>query len=207
MPVSVEVVLNDRVVPSLNAAAFADLIWWTKATLYEWANEAVQRMARRAAGLVETATSAVTVGEGSYALPARTLSVLHVSAVNRSLAPANVRDLEARDDGWRSRVAVTIKQYVRQDQGLGAIRIYPKPDTGVSGSVRATVHRAPAAVTEGAPVLAGWPEVLGGYVGLRVIERARASETDAKMPESAAIAAEICGIVEQAAAHYWGEVA
>jgi hypothetical protein len=205
MPVNVETILSERVVPALNASAFTDLIWWTKATLYEWATEAVLRLARTSAGIVGTNTQALVTGQGAYSLPSDTLSILHASAATRTLRPANARDLEARSSNWRAVEAVTITHYVRQDEGLGGIVIYPKPATGVTGNLSITRHVRPAGVSEASLSLA-WPEILGGYIGLRVIAAARTAETEAKMPEAAAIAEQLASVLEQAAAKLWGGV-
>lgn len=205
MPVSCETIFTERVYPALNATASADLVFWTKATLYEFAHDAVQRFARAVAGLIFTDAVAIVTDQGEYALPARTLSVLHVTAAGRSLRPANGRDLEARSSNWRGDSSVVVSHYARQDEGLSTLRVYPKPATGLSGSVKATVHRGPAVVSDLAPTL-DWPEVLSGYLGLRVIAAARSAETEAKMPEAAAVAGQICSVVEQAGAALWGGV-
>lgn len=205
MPVNVESLLTSSIYPTLNATAANDLVFWTKATLYEFAHDAVQRLARAAAGLIYTDTVAITTNQGEYALPARTLSVLHVTAAGRSLRPANTRDLEARSANWRGESSVVVSHYARQDHGLTTLRIYPKPAAGVTGSVKATVHRSPPAVSDAAPTV-DWPDVLGGYIALRTIAAARTAETEAKMPEAAAVAAEIGLVIEQAALKLWGGV-
>lgn len=206
MPVNVEALLLSSVVPALHGTDFTNILYWTKTTLLEWSHEAVQRMARRAAGLVATSSTALVTGEGSYTVPARTLSVLHVAAAGKMLRAANARDLEARNSGdWRAKEDAVITNYVRQDHGLGTVRIYPKPATGLTGTVQITAHLYPPQVTELAPTVA-WPDALSPYLALRALEKARMAETDAKMPEVSAIASEICGVIEQVAEQLWGGV-
>lgn len=205
MPCNVESLLTSSIYPALNATNPNDLVFWTKNTLYEWAHDAVQRLARAAAGLIFTDTRAIATGTADYLLPARTLSVLHVTAAGRTLRPANARDLEARSSTWRAAEGVVISHYIRQDQGLMSIKIYPKPATGLTGAVRATVHLLPPVVSDSAPTVA-WPEALGGYIALRTIAAARTAETEAKMPEAAAVAAEIGLVYEQIALKLWGGV-
>jgi hypothetical protein len=205
MPVNVETILSERVVPALNALSFTDLLWWTKTTLYEWANEAALRMAKAAAGIVDTASQSLVTSQGAYTLPDRTLSIIHVSAATKTLRPANARDLEARSTNWRAVESANITHYVREDQGLTALTLHPKPATGLTGLLSITRHVRPAPVSEGSPSLP-WPEILGGYIGLRVIAAARTAEVEAKMPEAAAIADQLAGVFEQAAANLWGGV-
>lgn len=206
MAVNVETLLSASCVPALNAAGYTDLIFWTKTSLFEWADEAVRRMARAAAGLISTATTSIAADDADYATPTRCLSILHVSAKGKTLRPANVRDLEARSSNWRADTSSTaLSHYARQDQGLAVIRVYPTPAAPLSGDINITAHVAPAAVTEGSPSLS-WPDALSGYVALRTLEAARKAETYAKMPEAAAVAGEIAGVFEQAATALWGEV-
>ena len=205
MPVNCETILLERVVPALNANGFNDLLWWTKTTLYEWVNEAALRMAKAAAGIVDTASQVLVTGQGGYTLPSGTLSILHVTAATKTLRAANARDMEARSSNWRAAEAASITHYVREDEGLSAIRLYPKPITGLTGLLSITRHVRPPAVSESSTNLP-WPEILGGYIGLRVIAEARTAETEAKMPEAAAVADQLAGVFEQLAAKYWGGV-
>src|SRR4051794_30033569 len=95
--------------PLLNASGPADLIFWTDVELYEWAQEAVERLAQL--GLfVEREAFPVQADSAAYPLPASRLSVVYLSLNGSALRPASVFELEALSSSWTQDTG-TVERY------------------------------------------------------------------------------------------------
>jgi hypothetical protein len=165
----------------LNSASFtdADLIWWTTAELYEFADEAAKWLARECGCFCEVATFAAS---GAVDLGALHISTIHAAIDGRTLREATVRELEALDAGWNARVATVAVPAKRwAPTGSQTLRIYPAP---ASGTIEAIEHRLPADITSVAPSLAA-PPAIASFLAMSVLGAARGKEGDASMPEIA----------------------
>lgn len=65
--------------PHLNASGSGDLVYWTEAELYEWADEAAKRLARKFGGFVVRDGTALVASQAIYNQPARHISTIHAS--------------------------------------------------------------------------------------------------------------------------------
>ncbi len=164
--------------PALNAASTADLVWWASQDLYNFADEALKRLARTAA--VFAADSSILAGAGEIANPAGTLVIVHAAANGATLRPATVRELEALDANWTAATG-TPKRWV-QDLGLGQMRLYPAPPAPVT--LQRIHHAEPAKITTGATTLTA-PVALDAYVLWSMIGSARAQEGESQMADVA----------------------
>lgn len=195
-----------ELLPTLQAESYAALVFWTESDLYGYADDAVKRLARALCGFVERdAAGSLAAGTASYAVPARHVETLHVSAGTRALRPANVPELEARDDAWEDATATALDPlptHWLMDVGREYHRLYPEPFTGASGVVAVILCRYPATVTSAAAIVR-MPAALRVWLRLRVLEAAREKEGEGQMPEVAKWAGQVAGLLEQSAAELW----
>ena len=190
--------------PALNASGTADLVFWTEAELYEWADEAAKRLARVQGGFVERDSSTtLVVGTHTYTLPARHLSTIHVSLGTRSLRPATVQELEAKDNAWVETAHATVSHWLGDAAGTESARLYPKPAAGAAGAVAVVFHRHPSAVEVGSAVVKA-PLCLRDYWAFHVLGEARGREGKAAMPEVSEWCREMTALYERVCREYWG---
>lgn len=189
--------LITELLPALNAANTIDLVWWTTDELYNYADETVKHLARRAA--VFTDFDSLSAGAGEIANPSGALALLHAASDGASLRSATVAELEALDPGWQT-TAGTPKRWT-VDLGLGSMRVYPSPASAVQ--LERIYHANPPAVTFGTPSVAG-PAALDGYVAWGILGRARAKEGESMLADVAAHASEHLKLYERVFTAYWG---
>lgn len=177
MAINVTTLLTS-LLPALNAAALTDseLIFWTTAELYEFADEAAKWLARTAGCFVAAGT---LTASGTVDLTAPHISSIFAAVDGTTLREANVRELEALDSAWES-AAGAAQRYTLT--GAQTLRIYPAP---ASGSLEVIEHQIPADITSSAPSLAA-STAIAGFLALAILGAARAKEGDASMPEVAA---------------------
>jgi len=195
-----------RLIPRLGAENLAGLTIAAEDELYEWADEALQRLARKL-GLFVARAPALTLAGGSptLAAPARHLSTIHVSwdiggGDLRPLRPISTAELEAKDNRWPTRSG-NPAYFTQDQQGTETLLIYKIP--AASQTLAAVYHEHPAAITSGAPAFTG-PAALEDYLGWRMLQAARAKESDEAMPEVGEHAARMADLYEGVFASYWG---
>ncbi len=193
----------DDALPTLGAAAIADLIFWDEYELYDWLDEAAKELARTCGVfVVRDASISIQPNTPVYAVPTGHLSTIHASAGARSLLPATVQELEALDDNWPDTVGASPERFLT-DEGTEQIRVYPKP-TAAAGALALIFHRYPATVVKGSAVVSA-PRAVREYFLFHVLAEARDKESKAAMPEVSAYFRQLADLHRQAIQGYWGE--
>lgn len=193
--------------PRLNATSQADAVYWTDAELYQWFDEATQRLARSAGVFVARDTSiAVSSGQGSYDLPSEQVSTIQADLEGVVLRPRTVQELEALDSDWPAATGPpSPSSYTQNVLGLGVLALYPAPGPDDNGNTLGLViHVAPSTVSASNALLSA-PSVLQDYFGFYALAEARARESKGAMPEVADWLRSVTGLYEQAIEGYWGE--
>jgi hypothetical protein len=195
----------DGLRPALGAYKYADLVFWDQAELYAFADEAVERLARRTGGFVERdASTAIVASTAAYNAPTRHLSTIHLSIDNKALKEAGVHEIEALNDDWMSAEDDDPDHYIEDFEGTEQVRIYPTPGSGASGNLGFIFHRYSDDIVVGAATLSA-PKVVGDCIGFSVLAEARDKESKGRMPEVAEWARGMAGLLEEAMREYWGE--
>ena len=188
-----------EVLPALNTATMADLVFWTEAELYQFADEAVQRAAREAIVFAFIANQLVSPGATSLRLPTGSSTALWASWSGTSMREASVGELEALDDDWQNTTGMPKRWTV--DLGTGTLRLYPFPSA--NGVLTMILQGCPPTVALGAATL---PAVLpfGGYLLQAILGAARGKISDAIMPEIATHAEQRAALYLDVFKRYWG---
>jgi hypothetical protein len=190
--------------PKLNATDATDLVYWTDAELYQWADEAAKRLARKFGVFVERdASTTIVLGTAIYNLPARHISTIHASIAGAALYPNNVQELEALDSDW-VRTAGATDSFLNDNEGTATIRVYPTPDATITGSLALIFHRFPVTIAAGTFELVV-PLALQEYFTWLMLAEARRKESDASMPEVADHFAARVDLMESVIRSYWGD--
>lgn len=193
-------------VPLYNAATRATLTITDETELYEFADEASQRLARRT-GLFVTASQVTTTGgDPEVTLPTRHLSTIHVSAdrdadgVFHHLRAATAAELEALDTDWET-AAGDATRWTQDQSGQATLRLYQTPASDTDLEV--VHHQHHAALNSGASV---WnvPKPVGDYLTYAVMAEVRDKEHDEAMPEVAELARQRAAFLENVFQQYWG---
>jgi len=190
----------EDLIPSLGAAGYSDLVFWEETELYDLADELVQRLARNTGLFVARSTVSVTADNPTYNLPARHISTVHASLGGGELREATAEELEALDSAWRT-TADTPERITRSEQGLGQLRLYPKPIA--DGTLALIFHRYPATISPANRWLSA-PLVMAEYFTYGILAEARRKEGEAAMPEVAAHLDERLALMEEVIRAYWG---
>jgi hypothetical protein len=184
--------------PALNAASLADLVWWTEEELYEFAAEAA-RLLGSTGVLVDRRTFDVTGGNAGYSLATQTLSTIHVSLDGRSLRGINVQELDARNSDWRSATDDAPSHFATDIAGFQIVTLFPVPNLDGEGAVLR--HFYPDVNSASSITVA--PGVCGDYVRYEMLAAARAKDSDAMMPDVAAHAKARADLYRSIFANYW----
>src|SRR6185295_15842823 len=178
-----------------------DLIFWTFSELYEWSDEAAKRLARNTGGFVDRdATTTLSDSVPVYAMPARHVSTIHVSAGSTALKESTVDELEALDNDWPSTAADNPKRFLQDGDEL---RVYPQPNGATAGNLGHVFHRFPVTITSDASI-AKVPVALRDYFTFYALAEARGKESKGAMPEVAQYARGMVELLEQVAREFWG---
>ena len=183
--------------PALNAASTADLVYWTQDELYQWADEAVKRLARRAAVFVNYSAAMWSAAE--VPLIPNAIAPALIAWNGSLLRVATVAELEALDDNWEAATG-TPKRWTL-DLGLQQVRLYPAPD--VAGMVQGVIIIAPADLSATQTALEAVAPI-SGFLAQSVLGQARGRVSDAEMPEVAAHCAQRAAMYLEIFARYWG---
>jgi hypothetical protein len=191
----------DELYPMLAAESSADLEHWTDAQLLEWVNAGLEKLARRAAVFAERdASTSVLSGTATYSLPTRHLSSVHVSLGSSPLRPATPEELAALSATWQADARTPERYWQAGGLDTATIGLYPLP---IASGTLAVVHRQyPAAIAAGGDV--PLPDALGDYLWFYALGQARGAESDAAMPEVAAICDQVASLYERVAREMWG---
>jgi hypothetical protein len=198
--IDVSALLANEVIPALNAATAADLVFWTAAELYQFADDAVKEAARRSLIFVSVAPLALAIGAGDTALPAGTVAVLAAAFANLPLRAATVAEIEALDDNWEQTTGPPAKWL--EDAGITVVRTYPAPS--VAGTLSVVLQGFPSAPISAGNTAIEAPAPFAGYLLQAMLGRARGKQSDAMMPEIADHCAQREGIYRQIFTQYWG---
>jgi hypothetical protein len=191
---------------ALNAAALtdADLTFWTVDQLYEFADEAAERMARTAAVFVaRDSGNTLATANAVYPAPERHVAVIRLTVAGVALIPSSSRELEALSDDWTND-AGTPARWIADWQGHDQVRVHPTPAAADDGkTLEILLAHYPAAITADSPTVAA-PRVFGDYLAARVVAEARRREGDGGLPEVADALDREADLYEQIARSYWG---
>ncbi len=156
--------------------------WCTSTELYEFADEAVQRLAYLTGAFI-TYDSSITVTEGTavYAEPAANVFTLQawLGDVNLKLTP--VRELWALDSTWSATSGASTRASL--DAGsIGTITLYPNPSAG--GTLNQIAEEYPSTIALDASTVQ-LPIPLQDWLSYRMLEAARRKESDGTQTEMA----------------------
>lgn len=188
-----------KLCPTLNAAGYSDLLWWTQDELIRFAAEAAERLGRTLGVFAVRDTTPVSEDQWLYTLPARHVSLLHAALDNTALRPATIGEIEALDDTWDSTKG-TPKKYATDGAGLRSLTLYPVPEA--AGTLAWIRHTYPALAL--GSMTAAAPEPVAGYFKYAVLEAAHQKESDGRMADVAQHAGERRKLYEAICSKYWG---
>ena len=195
-----------EVAPALGASGVSDLVFWSEDDVYDYANEAVKRLAASTGMFTALdGSSSITAGQATYSVPARHHLTLDLALGNASLRKMSMQSLQFLDDEWSTRDG-SPNWYIEDEAGVSQVRLYPIPDASASGALNWIYSEFPPDVTPAAPVLSGVPAVLSDFLYFSLIATAREAESKGMMPESAALAKGVASLLETAFDLYWGAV-
>jgi hypothetical protein len=90
--------------PALGGRSEAQIVFWTEAELYGFANEAAKRLAK--SGLwAKRVPISFSVSQSQAALPPDVISLIHATWESTAILPMSELELSALDEGWSTRVA------------------------------------------------------------------------------------------------------
>ena len=191
--------------PPLNASGPADAVFWTEAELYQWLDDALDNLSLgHPVFVVYDKSLAAVNGQAIYTQPTTPefIATLQADLAGKVLRARNVQQLEALDDNWLTS-AGSPEAFVLDTQGLTQLRLYKIPGASDDGHAIGQVMQIdPAEIVGGA--LLGAPRCLQEYLTFYALGEARAKETRAQMPETAAWFRGLVGMMDKAIAGYWG---
>jgi len=185
--------------PALGGRSEAQIVFWTEAELYGFANEAAKRLAK--SGLwAKRVPISFSVSQSQAALPPDVISLIHATWESTAILPMSELELSALDEGWSTRVAnPNPTHYLREE--FGFLTVFPLPTQ--LGNVNVVYFYSPGETSAVSPFLQ-MPGCLEPYISLGIIEAARRMESDGAMPEVSAACGQLMGLLYQAAEGYWG---
>jgi hypothetical protein len=193
-------VIND-ILPALGANDFSDLDWCTQAELFQFADEAANRLAHRAGVWVNRyGLQTITAGTSVAPQPGDLVDAIHVSVDGASLRPVTALQLAALDAGWQGTAGTP--QRFSMDAAPGSILLYPAT-TAATSTLATIYHQRQPTVQPGQSVLPIASPVQD-YIGYSVLEQARRKESDQQMTDMADHFAQRVALYEQIFEHYWG---
>lgn len=186
----------------LNSNGPSDAVFWNPTEIYQWFDEAKNRLARMCGGFVVYDTSLETVSDqGTYTLPADHASTLQVDVAGNVLRPRSVQQLEALDASWPTTIG-TPKAFVQNAAGVTGLQIYPAPSTA-DEVIGIAQHEIPPAIALSNAILSV-PVPVREYFRFFALGEARAKESKAQMQETSDWFKQQCAMLEQAIGGYYG---
>ncbi len=198
-----QIILN--LVPALGFQSLADLEasdWLQDVELYQWADEASQRLAHQAGVFAEWDNSATAVSLTSvYPAPVNFVNLVALYYAGAKLRETNVAELAALDANWPATGGTPIRASI--DAGnLGTFTLYPMPTS--SGAVilalfdkyLPTISAAASALPISSPAQ--------DYFAYHMLAEARGKESEASMPDMAQHFRKRVQMFEEIFAKYYG---
>lgn len=193
--------------PDLHTDSIANLVWWTKAELIQWADEALKRAAKRFALFINRDASQVTVsGSASFNRASRHLTTLHVAVGNRSLIASSSEELFATDESYQTTQGDPEERWY-EDKLSTTTGYQPLTTAAAAGrTIRALYTEFPTELDTGEinTTIPG-PLCFGDYIQTAIRAEANSKESDAAMPEVAKHDREMMSLYENLFSYYWGE--
>jgi hypothetical protein len=192
-----------------SAADMAAAAWLAPSEPYQFADDAVKRLARTTAlFLTYDASIAVTPPTSTYALPAPRaftesawLNYGGGSNPIQQLRPTSTADLWALDAGWVNAGGSPARISFDAAGPSNAV-LYPAPGAGAA-TLWQIMGLVPPTIASGASTLQV-PAVVADYITCAIIAGARSKESDSAMPEVAAHLGERMRLYEAVFQSYWG---
>lgn len=156
--------------------------WVTSTELYQWADEAAQRLAYVSGVFITYDTSiTVTGGTAAYSQPASNVFTLAAWLGSNELRLTPVRELSALDATWPATSGPAARASL--DAGsVGTITLYPNPTAG--GTLNQIAEEYPSTIALGSSTVQ-LPPVLADWMSYEILAGARRKESDAYQPEMA----------------------
>jgi len=175
--------------------------WVTVAELYQWADEAAQKIAY-ASGVFCTADASLTAiaSTAEYALPASNVFTLATFLNGVVLRMTAVRDLWALDATWPATSGPATRASL-DASGVGTITLYPVPTVGGTLTQIAEEYAPTIALATSTVAL---PTVLQDFFSYAMMAGARGKESDAFMPEVAQHFEDRMSLYESVIQHLYG---
>lgn len=189
-----------------NQSDITSVSWVTGTELYQWADEAAQKLAYQI-GLFVTYDAATVVTQGApvAALPVRHVftlaaAILYQGIPLQPLRLTAVRDLWALDANWQTTIGDSSR--LSMDAGsAGTATLYPIPVSG--GTLAIVCQEYPTPIT---PVssLISLPTVLQDYFSYALLSGALGKESEHAMPEIAGHCMQRMAMYEAIMDHLFG---
>jgi hypothetical protein len=193
--------------PDLHSSSVADLTWWTKAELIQWADESLKRAAKKFALFINRDASQTTSsGGGSFNKAARHVTTLHVAIGNRNLVASSREELEGRDENYLTTQGDPERRWF-EDKLTTTTGYQPLTTPAAAGrTIRALYVEFPAELDTGElnTTIPG-PLCFGDYIQTAIRAEANSKESDAAMPEVAKHDRELMALYEGLFGWFWGE--
>jgi hypothetical protein len=174
--------------------------WVTVNELYQWADEAAQKIAYASGVFIKFDTSMTAfAGTAAYNLPAAHVFTLAVWLGAQLLRMTPVRELWAMDNSWSFTSGPATRCSL--DAGTEELVLYPNPTVG--GTISQICEVYPATINLGNPTVA-LPTVLQDWATYAMLAGARGKESDACKPEMAAHFEERGKLYEAIIEHLYG---
>jgi hypothetical protein len=175
--------------------------WVASSELYQWADEAAQKIAY-ASGVFITLDGSITVtpGSGVYALPAAHVFTLQAFLTAGTLRVTPVRELEALDATWTATTGIPTR--CSMDAGsVGTVTLYPNPTA--ADTLTQICEEYPPTIASGSSTVA-LPTPLQDYLSYAMLAGARGKESDAFDQAMSEHFSERVALYEQIVEHLYG---
>ncbi len=199
--------LIQGLVPVFNSDSLENLSIISEAELYEFANEAADRLARRVGLFVKRdATLTITGGVATLSVPSDHLSSIHASydadgeGAWVPLRVSAVNELEALDEQWEAAEG-TPTRWTSDQQSHDTLRVYEVPASNTGFAL--IYHHLHAALSSGSPTF-NVPTPVGDYLKYSMIGEVRGQENDEAMPEVSEYARGRAEAYLELFEQYWG---
>ena len=191
--------------PDLHTDSTANLVWWTKAELIQWADEALKRAAQKfCLFLARDVSQTTSAGVGFFNRASRHLATLHVAIGNRSLRASSQQELNAFDSDYLSTRGDPEERWY-EDKMATTTGYQPLTTVAAAGrTIRALYTEFPAELdTAELNTTIPGPLCFGDYIQNAIRAEANSKESDAAMPEVAKHDRELMALYESVFSYYW----
>jgi hypothetical protein len=194
----------DQLLPDLHSDSYANLTFWTQAQLINFMDEAAKQLSRNTMLFVERDTSKTTANAtGTYALPSRHNTTLHVSYGATPLRPSTTIEMESRDQGYTTTPG-TPDHWYEDDMNVASIALAPVPTSASPLPMICSMY-PPDLDTGQVNTLLQAPAPVAIHLAFYVLARAYGKESESEESDVSQHAAAKVALLEQVFAHLWGE--